>query len=370
MNNKSIEILESGMLSSIQDTGRYRYQKFGVPVSGAMDNFALRAANVLIGNDMNSAGIEMTVVGPSIRFNSAALISITGGDLSIKLNGRTVDRWTAINVDEGSVMTSDGVQDGMRAYLAINGGIDVPLIMGSRSTYIPASFGGYKGRALKTGDLLSVGKLNPATVHEERRLPEDLEPVNYGHSHIIRVVLGPQNDRFTSSAINTFLDSRYVVSNNCDRTGYRLSGPHLQHETGPDIISDGTQIGNIQVPADGNPIILMSDRGPTGGYAKIGTVISTDIGLVAQSRPGDNIVFRQVSVKEAELAFIQQESVLYSMDRNLFPAASKEIIDALTRNSSNLSPCLSENRADSKPTTATARIKGKTYKFKISIESN
>ena len=274
MNEKSITILESGLLSTIQDVGRYGFQKYGVPVSGALDNFALRGANLLVGNEMNAAGIEMTVLGPSIKFNYPALISITGADLSIKLDGEKIDRWSAIQVEADSVLTSDGIQDGMRAYLAINGCINVPMIMGSRSTYIPASLGGYKGRPLMAGDTLFVGEPKPETRHQERTLPEDLEPVHYGHSHLIRVVLGPQDSNFTSDAINTFFDSRYVVTNNSDRTGYRLAGPSLKHQRTADIISDGTQIGSIQVPADGNPIILMSDRGPTGGYAKIGTIIT------------------------------------------------------------------------------------------------
>tara|TARA_Y100000590_G_scaffold467090_1_gene644705 strand:+ start:7397 stop:8506 length:1110 start_codon:yes stop_codon:yes gene_type:complete len=369
MNEKSITILEPGLLSSIQDIGRYGFQKYGVPVSGAMDSFALRSANVLVGNEMNDACIEMTVIGPSIKFNYGALISVTGGDLSIKINGEKVDRWSAINVEAGSVLTSDGIRDGMRAYLAISGGINVPVIMGSRSTYIPAAFGGYKGRPLMAGDELLIGDPNPKTSHIARTLPEELEPVHYGHSHIIRVVLGPQNKSFTTESINTFFDSRYVVSNNCDRTGYRLSGPQLKHQGNADIISDGTQIGSIQVPADGNPIILMSDRGPTGGYAKIGTVISTDLGLIAQSRPDDNLVFRQVSVKEAESAFLEQESILYSMDPNIFKNASDKVKSTLSKTSSSLSPYL-ENDQNKLDMTATAKLKGKTFSFGISIESN
>ena len=369
MNEKSITILESGLLSTIQDVGRYGFQKYGVPVSGALDNFAFRGANLLVGNEMNAAGIEMTVIGPSIKFNYPALISITGADLSIKLDGEKIDRWAAIQVEADSVLTSDGIQDGIRAYLAINGGINVPMIMGSRSTYIPASFGGYKGRPLMAGDTLFVGEPNPETRHQERTLPENLEPVHYGHSHVIRVVLGPQDSNFTSDAINTFFDSRYVVTNNSDRTGYRLAGPSLKHQRTADIISDGTQIGSIQVPADGNPIILMSDRGPTGGYAKIGTIITSDLGFIAQSRPNDNLVFRQVSVKEAEMAFIEQESILYSIDPNLFINASEQFKERLTQTNSSLSEYL-KDETDKLKRIATANIRGKTFTFGISIESN
>lgn len=363
MNEKSITILEPGLLSTIQDIGRYGFQKYGVPVSGALDNFALRGANAIVGNDMNAACIEMTVIGPSIKFNYPTSISITGADLSIKLDGRKIDRWSSIQIEAGSVLTSDGIQDGMRSYLAINGGINVPMVMGSKSTYIAASFGGYKGRPLMAGDTLFVDEPNSEIRHQDRNLPEDLEPIHYGHSHIIRVVLGPQNSNFTSDAINTFFDSRYVVTNNSDRTGYRLSGPQLKHESSADIISDGTQIGSIQVPADGNPIILMSDRGPTGGYAKIGTVITSDLGLIAQARPDDNLVFRQVSIEEAENAFIEQESLLYSIDPNLFINASEHFKAKLSQTNSLL-------KDEKLERIATAKIKGKTFTFGISIESN
>ena len=370
MNEKSITIIDPGLLSTVQDTGRHGYQKYGVPVSGAMDNFSLRAANLLVGNTTGSACIEMTIVGASIKFNYPAVISITGGNLSMKLDGAKINNWCSIQVESGSVLKSDGAQDGMRAYLAIKGGINVPVIMGSKSTYIPASFGGFKGRALIAGDTLLINNSDVEPIQEERNLPEGLQVVHYGHSHIVRVTLGPQHNKFTSEAIKTFFDSRYSVSSNCDRVGYRLTGPQLQHESSADIISDGTQFGSIQVPSDGNPIILMADRGPTGGYAKIGTVISADLNLIAQSRPGDSIVFRQVSVKEAESAFFEQETFLYSMNPKLFKNAPEKVRTTLSKNRSTILPLIDNDTKNKPLTIATANIKGKIFNFEISIESN
>ena len=196
MSRLVMEILEPGLLTTVQDTGRYGYQRFGVPVSGAMDLFSLRAANVLVGNEQGAACLEMTVVGPRMRFLEDALIALTGGDLAVRIDGRPVPRWRSVRVGKHSVLTSDSMVDGMRAYLAVAGGIDVPEVMGSRSTYMASRIGGLNGRALKSGDMLSASPPDPETQHEERGLPEDLEPVHYGHSHVIRAVIGPQAHAF------------------------------------------------------------------------------------------------------------------------------------------------------------------------------
>ncbi len=353
----------------MQDTGRYGYQRFGVPVSGAMDSFSLRAANVLVGNDQDSACLEMTVVGPHIRFLADTLIAITGADLAFGIDGERVHRWEAMHVAKGSVLTSDGMIDGMRAYLAIDGGIDVPLVMGSRSTYITSHIGGLRGRALKSGDLLSVLPSDPSHRHDERGLPEDLEPVHYGHSHVIRATLGPQTSAFKPGALETLFDSRYSVSNDSDRVGYRLEGPHLLHETGADIISDGSPAGAIQVPADGMPIILMADRGPTGGYAKIATVISTDLGRLAQARPGDTIAFKQVTMAQANSALLEQEAILYSLDPELLSHAPEEVVRALQASDGAPSPALRETELPRLETrVAQATIEGQTVDVEIMIE--
>jgi len=364
-----IEVLEPGLLTTVQDTGRYGFQRFGVPVSGAMDPFSLRAANVLVGNDQDSACLEMTVVGPRLRFLQDTLISITGADLAVSIDGERVHRWQAMHVAKGSVLTSGGMMDGMRAYLAIDGGIDVPQVMGSRSTYMTSRIGGLKGRPLKSGDVLSGLPSDPSHRHDERALPEDLEPVHYGHSHVIRAVMGPQTAAFTPGALETLFDSRYSVSNDSDRVGYRLEGPHLSHVTGADIISDGSPAGAIQVPADGMPIVLMADRGPTGGYAKIATVISTDLGRLAQARPGDTISFNQVSVAQANSALLEQEAILYSLDPELLSRAPEAVVRALQASDGAPSPALRETELPHLETrVAQATIEGQTVAVEIMIE--
>ena len=364
-----MEILEPGLLTTVQDTGRFGYQRFGVPVSGAMDLFSLRAANVLVGNDQGAACLEMTVVGPRIRFLGETLIALTGGDLAVRIDGRQVPRWQSVRVERDSVLTSDSIVDGMRAYLAVAGGIDVPEVMGSRSTYMSSRIGGLNGRALKGGDVLSVASPDAARQHGERGLPEDLEPVHYGHSHVIRVVVGPQTHAFRPDAIETLFDSRYVVSIDSDRVGYRLEGPHLRHENGADIISDGSPPGAIQVPANGMPIVLMADRGPTGGYAKIGTVISTDLGRLAQAGPGDTVSFRQVTVEEAVTALLEQEALLYALDPELLTDAPEPVVRALSTSSAAPSPALREVDLPRLETrVARASIGGETLAVEILIE--
>ena len=367
--HKVLEVIEPGLLTTVQDTGRYGYQRFGVPVSGAMDPFSLRAANVLVGNDQDSACLEMTVVGPQARFLEDTLIAVTGADLAINIDDERVHRWQAMHVEKGSVLTSDGMVDGMRAYLAVDGGIDVPQVMGSRSTYMTSRIGGLNGRPLKSGDVISMLPSDPSHRHDERALPEDLEPVHYGHSHVIRAIVGPQASAFTQGALETIFDSRYSVSNDSDRVGYRLEGPHLKHVAGADIISDGSPAGAIQVPADGMPIVLMSDRGPTGGYAKIATIISTDLGRLAQARPGDTISFKQVTVAQANSALLEQEAILYSLDPDLLSRAPEAVVRALQASDGAPSPALRETELPHLETrVAQATLGDRTLEFEIMIE--
>ena len=325
MVRETIEVIEPGLLTTVQDLGRYGCQRYGVPVSGAMDAFSLRAANILVGNEQGAACLEMTVLGPRIRFLRNTLVALTGGDLAVRIDGTTLPRWRSVTVRGGSVLTSDSMVDGMRAYLAVAGGLDVPVIMGSRSTYIASGIGGHEGRALRAGDVLAAGPPDPGR-HTVRALPTGLEPLRYGHSHVIRAMAGPQADAFAPGALETFFDSRYSVTIDSDRVGYRLSGPRLAHLAGADIISDGSPAGAIQVPASGMPIVLMADRGPTGGYAKLGTVISADLGRLAQARPGDAVSFRQVSADEALAALGEQEEILHSMDPDLRWRAPRQLV--------------------------------------------
>jgi biotin-dependent carboxylase-like uncharacterized protein len=208
--------------------------------------------------------------------------------------------WQSLAVQSGDVLSFAGLKSGLRGYLAVAGGVDTPLVMNSRSTYTKAALGGFEGRALKAGDLVPLGAgLEPDKAQVALlSIPEDRIPV-YGVSKTVRIVLGPQDDAFTETGIQTFLDSIYTVTNECDRMGYRLDGPSIEHVKGGDIISDGIAFGAVQVPGHGKPIIMMADRQTTGGYTKIAGVISVDLPLLAQSKPGDQIKFQKVTLEEA-----------------------------------------------------------------------
>ena len=312
--SETLRIVEPGLLTTVQDLGRYGYQRFGVPVSGAMDDFALRAANLMVGNQEEAAALELTVLGPTILFESDTSIAITGGDLSPALNGEPVPLWQTVNVPADGRLSFGGARDGLRSWLAVAGGIDVPVVMRSRSTYVRGRIGGLHGRALAAGDKLST--FDPADGSDViRRLPEDFLAPSYGNSHHLRVVLGPQREAFTEDAISTLLGSTYSVSMDQDRMGCRLEGPALEHRSGPDIVSDGSPLGAVQVPGDGTPIVLLADRGTTGGYTKIATVIGADVGLLAQAMPGDEVTFRAVSVDDAQSVLRERRAVLRAIEQ-------------------------------------------------------
>ncbi len=302
-----IEVLDAGALTTIQDLGRYGFQRYGVPVSGAMDTFALRAANLLVGNDEGAAGLEMTIAGPQLRFLDAAVVAVTGGDMQPRVDERAAPMWHPFTVRRDAVLSFRGLRSGARAYLAIAGGLDVPVVLGSRSTYLRSRFGGYEGRALRPGDRLARGSVTRSD--EERRMPASWH-LTYLGSHRLRVVLGPQEAAFTARGIQTLLGSAYTMSAQSDRMGYRLEGPRIEHRAGADILSDGTPAGAVQVAGDGLPLVLLADRGTTGGYAKIATIASVDLPRVAQLQPGDRVFFDAISVAEAHDALRQQEAVL------------------------------------------------------------
>jgi len=310
---KRIDVLAGGMLTTVQDLGRFGAQRFGVPVSGAMDTWALRAANRLVGNPDGAAALEMTFVGPALRFEQRALVALTGADLGPLLDGYPVARWRSVVAAPGAVLSFAGLRDGMRGYLAVAGGIEVPVVLGSRSTFLRSALGGFEGRALRAGDAVMIDDAPEASPsHPIRRLPRCSIPT-YGHAHTLRVVMGPQDDAFPPESIRTFLGSTYTLALQSDRVGCRLLGPPIDLLSGPDIVSDGTAFGSVQVTGDGLPIVLMADRGTTGGYAKIATVASVDLLRLAQAKPGDRVRFVRVSVERARAllrdAFAQLDAI-------------------------------------------------------------
>jgi antagonist of KipI len=306
---KTIEVVDGGMLTTVQDLGRFGYQRYGVPTSGAMDLFSLRAANRLVGNLEEAAGLEITLVGPRLRFLAPATIALTGADLGARLDDRPVPLWESCLVEPGAELWFSGPQSGLRAYMALAGSVDVPLVLGSRSTYTRSKLGGLDGRKLQAGDLLHVAGESPVLLDGALHLPAAQRPA-HGRAHVLRVVLGPQDDRFTSKGVETFLASTYRVTPQSDRMGCRLSGPRIEHLRGPDIVSDGAPLGAVQVAGDGVPIVLLADRGTAGGYTKIATVIGPDIPKLAQAAPGDTVTFEQVTLEAAYQAVREQEDRL------------------------------------------------------------
>lgn len=371
MSTPTLKIIQPGMLSTIQDRGRYGYQRYGMPTAGAMDTFALRAANALLGNDDNAACIEATVLGPRIEILSDTTIAVTGANVAPRLDSEPIPMWQPVAASKGSRLEFRSPKDGMRGYLAVAGGIDVPEVMDSRATYMKAAIGGVEGRPLRAGDILNALGDSPEALATGRNFPADAIP-KYGSAHELRVVLGPQQSAFTQAGIDTFLSETYTVSIHSDRMGYRLEGEPVEHTDGPDVISDGTPLGTIQVPGDGQPIILLSDRGTTGGYTKIATVISTDLSKVAQAMPGHTVKFKAVSVEEAQEAYRSQEATLRSIRREATSGARIAVVmddaisDILGDDGEPLAlPATAEEAGGVRR--GTARIGGASFEFQIDI---
>jgi len=306
---RTIDILEGGLFTTVQDLGRVQYQRFGVAVSGAMDGFALRAANRLVGNADSAAGLEVTLLGPEVRFAQPGLLAVTGANLGPCIDRRPNQPWRTCAVRAGSVLSFSGQRDGMRAYLAVDGGIDVPVVLGSRSTSTRTGLGGFEGRPLRAGDTLRLGEQSGGNAAARRAMPPSAIP-SYGHEHRLRVVLGPQDDAFSDEGRSTFLTAVYTMTPQSDRIGCRFDGPRIAHRVSADIVSDGTTLGIVQVSGDGMPIVLMADRGTTGGYTKIATVISADVWRLAQAAPGDRVRFGAVDLDEACARLRDVEAVL------------------------------------------------------------
>ncbi len=260
-----------------------------------MDREAFVLANRLVGNPDGAAGLECTLIGPRIEFCDERVVAVTGADMASTLNGAAAPRWQAFLVKAGDVLRFGPARSGVRAYVAVSGGIETPPALGSRSTYLRGSLGGLGGRALRKGDQVPLGPMRGVRFGRVRsaRVPD------YSSEPEIRVVPGPQDDRFTERGIAAFLEDPYEMLPQSDRMGARLKGLFIEHTRGHDIISDGIPLGGIQVVGDGQPIVLLVDRQSTGGYTKIATVCSFDIGRIGQVKPGQRLRFRKTTVAEA-----------------------------------------------------------------------
>lgn len=312
MTSVTIEILEPGSFTTVQDLGRGDYQKYGIPPSGAIDPYSFQLANLLVGNERGAAGLEATISGPTIEFREETWFAIGATGWKPRLNGTEVPLWRSIKTEPGDRLSFEKADDGARAYVAVAGGIDVPSVLGSKSTNVRAEIGGFDGRALRAGDVLDVGTAGDVTGQE---LPDEYRPTL--DENDVRVVLGPQDDHFTDEGIDTFLGSTYTIDADSDRMGIRLEGPAIEHARGADVISEGTAGGAIQVPENGTPIVLLSDRQTTGGYAKIATVIEADRPKLARMCPPDEVTFRDVSLAEAYEARDRRRETLETVARRL-----------------------------------------------------
>jgi biotin-dependent carboxylase-like uncharacterized protein len=306
------EVLEPGILTTVQDLGRYGFSQFGVPPSGALDSFALRVGNLLVGNKEEEASLEITVMGLKLKAMREIVIAITGGDLSPNLNGEPLDTWRTHILVEGDILAFKKLRAGCRCYLAVSGGFLVPKIMGSRSTYLSGRFGGIEGRPLRRGDILYTPDLSPPLNKLGLRFPNDWIS-SFENEVLLKVIPGPQDHHFTEKGLQVFFSSSYLVTPQCDRMGIRLDGQRIERRTHVEesIISEALIPGAIQVPGDGKPIIILTEL-VTGGYTKIATIISTDLGKVAQLKPGDRVRFEPISIEEAHLLLREQEELLSS----------------------------------------------------------
>ena len=304
---EGFKVIKAGIFDTIQELGRFGFQQYGMPVSGAMDSYALRVGNRLLGNKEKEAGIELSTPGLTLEVLNQTVVAITGANFNPTINNSSAPMWEVIEVKKGDIISFNQVKSGCRSYLLIAGGIDVPIILGSKSTYVRGKVGGLKGRPLKTADIINIGKKNQELTNVIRRKISLNNLPTYREETEIRVILGPQDDYFSKESLHTFLNSFYEITVDSDRMGYRLKGPKIKIKNGSDIITDGIPPGSIQVPQDGMPIVMLADRQTTGGYAKIATVISVDMDKFAQMKPGNKIKFTKISLEEAHRLLSERE---------------------------------------------------------------
>jgi biotin-dependent carboxylase-like uncharacterized protein len=303
-----IKVIQPGLQTTVQDLGRIGHYEVGMPPSGAMDTYALKVSNLLVGNDEDAAGLEITYMGPKLKFEADTLIAITGGEIPPKINDKPAGMWETLSVKAGDILSFDFVKSGARAYLAVQGGIDVPEIMGSRSTYTLIGIGGLEGRALKEDDELKTASDKNVNVKAGRKIDEDLIP-KYSKAHDIRVVMGLCSYRLTEESKDEFLSTEWQVTPDANRVGYRFKGAKMDFVereqpfgagSDPSNVTDqGYPIGSIQIPGGIEPIALLNDAVTGGGYVTVATIISTDLDKMAQVKSGEKVKFVAVDIEES-----------------------------------------------------------------------
>jgi antagonist of KipI len=312
-----------GLFSVLQDRGRYGSQRLGVPVNGAMDEWSHRLANILVGNPESCATLECTLAGPSVTFDRDTLIAMAGAPMTVTVDGIAIPHERAVLVKRDAKVIAGRCPAGARAYLAVRGGFATEPVLGSRSTFVRGGFGGFEGRALRKGDRLPVheadlGYAGLSALLLRSGMPFVNGPAWRAYSPAapgggLRFLRGPQWDAFTDEAHERFTAQVYRADSRSDRMGYRLQGPALELRRPLELVSEPVNFGTVQVPPDGQPIVLMADRQGAGGYPKIAYVISADLPALAQTLPGESVGFREVALDEAEHAWLDFERRLAAL---------------------------------------------------------
>ncbi|WP_227939794.1 biotin-dependent carboxyltransferase family protein [Alkalihalobacillus deserti] len=328
----ALTILKPGLLTTIQDLGRIGYQKHGIIISGAMDSVSLRLANLLVGNEEDEGVLELTLSGPTLRFEKDTLIAITGGDLSPTINQKEIPLSKAVHVKKGSVLTFGPSKYGCRSYLACAGGFQITKVFGSMSTYLRASLGGFHGRALKQGDVIELRMPSQLSKNLIQSIPltegrafqasrwtmsQALLPSST-QERGVRLIKGPQFSDFTKVSQEVLWSKAFKISPQSDRMGCRLEGEPLRLEKSMEVLSEPVTLGTIQVPPDGNPIILLADRQTIGGYPKVAQVAAVDLPIIAQAKPGDQLFFKEILLEEAEQLYLQREKDITHLKTGLY----------------------------------------------------
>jgi antagonist of KipI len=306
-----IHVTEPGFQTTVQDLGRTGCADFGLSLSGAADTLSLRLGNLMVGNPENTAALEMTMLGGTFQFEGRALIALTGSDFGSSLDGEPVPNWTPFEVKSGQVLRCGATKAGARCYLCVHGGIDVPEVLGSMSTHLQAGIGGWEGRALKAGDSIATAPPAPPFVTISHVHPQHVG--RWLAPDVIRVTWAPQSHWFTSESAERFFREAYMVTESSDRMGIRLSGRKLQMHRSVEMITEGVTPGALQVPPDGQPILLMVEHQTTGGYPKLANVIVADMPRAGQLKPHDHVRFEMIGFDEAREILREQEEWINSL---------------------------------------------------------
>jgi antagonist of KipI len=325
----SVTVLTPGILTTIQDFGRYGYQRYGIVTSGAMDTYSMQLANIVVGNEENEGVLEITLMGPSLKITKGSLISLTGANISPTINGKKVPFGRPVYLNEDCILNFGKCISGSRCYLAIAGGFNIPTFMGSKSTYLRGKIGGKDGRALKKGDVLETGHKSEISLNIIRKL-EVLygggsftaakwyvknSVVKNSNPSVVRVFEDRQFKNVSEESIYDFFNSYFTVDTKSDRMGYRLNGPKIRFEEDIEMISGEVSFGTIQIPPEGNPIVLLADRATAGGYPKIAHVAYCDIKKLVQLKPFDKVKFAKITIKEAEKLYIKRRKYIESLKK-------------------------------------------------------